>query len=171
MSVLVKYTFFVKGAPESVIERCSWVSLSEGSAPVPMTAAIRESLNKKIQEYGQSMALRCMGLAKLDNVNANELNLKDQTKFAEYESNMTFLGLVGMMDPPRPEGADSIEQCKTAGIRVIVITGDNKNTAEAIFTLDVNLTRSRLLKRSRPSNAPTCSHELSLLINKNWSTS
>jgi Ca2+ transporting ATPase len=132
MSVLVNNTLFVKGAPESVIERCSWVSLSEGSAPVPMTAAIRESLNKKIQEYGQSMALRCMGLAKLDNVNANELNLKDQTKFAEYESNMTFLGLVGMMDPPRPEVADSIEQCKTAGIRVIVITGDNKNTAEAI---------------------------------------
>ncbi|CAO3689942.1 unnamed protein product [Rhizopus stolonifer] len=132
MSVLVNNTLFVKGAPESVIERCSWVSLSASSAPVPITAAIRESLNKKIQEYGQSMALRCMGLAKLENVNVNELNLKEQTNFAGYESNMTFLGLVGMMDPPRAEVADSIEQCKTAGIRVIVITGDNKNTAEAI---------------------------------------
>ncbi|CEJ01628.1 Putative Calcium P-type ATPase [Rhizopus microsporus] len=133
MSVLTDTNaLLVKGAPESILDRCAWVRVSATSQPVPITAAIRESINKKIKEYGQTMALRCMALAKLENVNPDNLNLKDQTTFASYEQNMVFLGLVAMMDPPRPEVADSIEKCKTAGIRVIVITGDHKNTAEAI---------------------------------------
>lgn len=147
MSVIVdNNTLFVKGAPEAILDRCSYVRLSESSGPVPMTSAIRENLNKKVLEYGQNMSLRCIGLAKIENVNPVEFNLRDQTKFAQYENNMTFVGVVGMMDPPRPEVADSIAECKTAGIRVIVITGDNKNTAEAIcrqigvFDMDEDLT-------------------------------
>ena len=147
MSVIINNnTLLVKGAPESIIDRCSFVRLSESSGPVPMTAAIRDILNNKVHEYGQGMSLRCIGLAKIENIDPNQFNLRDQTKFAQYENNMTFVGLVGMMDPPRPEVAESIIECKTAGIRVIVITGDNKNTAEAIcrqigvFDVDEDLT-------------------------------
>jgi Ca2+ transporting ATPase len=103
-------------------------------------------LNEKVLEYGKGMSLRCIGLAKIENVDPSQFNLREQSEFIKYESNMTFVGVVGMMDPPRPEVADSIMECKTAGIRVIVITGDNKNTAEAIcrqigvFDTDEDLT-------------------------------
>merc|ERR1712018_452043 len=61
-----------------------------------------------------------------------DMDLDNSAKFVNYEVNLTFCGVVGMLDPPRMEVAPAIVLCKEAGIRVIMITGDNKNTAEAI---------------------------------------
>ncbi|KAF9357263.1 hypothetical protein BGX26_004006 [Mortierella sp. AD094] len=127
-------SLLVKGAPESVLERCTQVRLSAGGEVVPLTAAIRATIMEKVLDYGEGQALRCLGLAVVDNqsANLNDWNFKNPEDFYKYEQNMTFVGLVAMLDPPRPEVAAAIAKCKTAGIRVIVITGDNKNTAESI---------------------------------------
>merc|ERR1712179_241288 len=99
---------FVKGAPEGVMDRAI--------------------------EYGTGRdTLRCLALATCDSP-SDPVNwdLDNATKFAQYEVNLTFVGVVGMLDPPRMEVSPAIKLCNKAGIRVIMITGDNKNTAEAI---------------------------------------
>lgn len=70
-------------------------------------------------------------LAELTKQN-QERYLSDINKYAEYEVGGTFLGFVCIRDPPRDEVKQAIEECKTAGIRVIMITGDSKETAVAI---------------------------------------
>merc|ERR1712073_172985 len=123
---------FVKGAPEGVLDRCTYVRI--GTEKVPMTEKMREKIMARAVEYGTGRdTLRCLCLATADSpMNPKEMNLDDSSKFAQYEVNLTFCGVVGMLDPPRMEVAPAIVLCKQAGIRVIMITGDNKNTAEAI---------------------------------------
>ncbi|XP_015789622.1 calcium-transporting ATPase sarcoplasmic/endoplasmic reticulum type [Tetranychus urticae] len=123
---------FVKGAPEGVLDRCSHVRV--GDRKVPMTEGIRNKILETTRQYGTGRdTLRCLALATIDSPMApDEMDLNDATKFINYEVNCTFVGVVGMLDPPRKEVFDSIMRCRAAGIRVIVITGDNKATAEAI---------------------------------------
>jgi len=123
---------FVKGAPEGVLDRCTFVRV--GSQKVPMTPALKAEIMKHCKSYGTGRdTLRCLALGTIDNpMKKEDMNLEDATKFVKYETNVTFVGVVGMLDPPRMEVFDSIVQCRKAGIRVIMITGDNKATAEAI---------------------------------------
>ncbi|KAG8177359.1 hypothetical protein JTE90_028354 [Oedothorax gibbosus] len=123
---------FCKGAPESVLERCTHIRV--GSSKVPMTPALKNKILDMTKQYGTGRdTLRCLALATIDNPpKISDMDLADSTKFALYEIGMTFVGVVGMLDPPRKEVKDAIRRCKAAGIRVIVITGDNKSTAEAI---------------------------------------
>uniref|UniRef100_A0A673N785 Calcium-transporting ATPase n=1 Tax=Sinocyclocheilus rhinocerous TaxID=307959 RepID=A0A673N785_9TELE len=123
---------FVKGAPEGVIDRCAYVRV--GTTRVPLTGPVKDKIMAVIKEWGTGRdTLRCLALATRDNpLRKEEMNLEDSTKFAEYETDLTFVGCVGMLDPPRKEVVGSIELCRAAGIRVIMITGDNKGTAVAI---------------------------------------
>lgn len=123
---------FVKGAPEGVLDRCTHIRV--GTNKVPLTNTIKQKIIRTCQAYGTGRdTLRCLGLATIDSPpRPDDMDLGDSTKFANYEQNATFVGVVGMLDPPRKEVFDSIVKCREAGIRVIVITGDNKATAEAI---------------------------------------
>ncbi|TRY70707.1 hypothetical protein TCAL_09675 [Tigriopus californicus] len=123
---------FVKGAPEGVLDRCSHYRV--GTEKREMTREIRHKIMERAVAYGTGRdTLRCLALATGDNpVNPKDMDMADATKFVRYEVNLTFVGVVGMLDPPRMEVTPSIQLCREAGIRVIMITGDNKNTAEAI---------------------------------------
>ncbi|KAI3637307.1 hypothetical protein MIR68_004632 [Amoeboaphelidium protococcarum] len=124
----------VKGAPESILERCTKIQYaSQPDQDVTLTSKIKQRISEVISQYGQKQSLRVLGVAiiKTDKT-LDDFDLKDPAKYIQIEQEMTFLGLVAMADPPRPEVKDAIKICKQAGIRVVVITGDNKNTAESI---------------------------------------
>ncbi|KAI1382096.1 calcium-transporting ATPase sarcoplasmic/endoplasmic reticulum type [Hypoxylon crocopeplum] len=137
MSVLVQAgqqkKLLVKGAPESILDRCTHTLVGANGKRVGLSDKLRELLVKEVVEYG-NRGLRVIALASLDDVGSNPLihNAKSTAQYAQLEQNLTLLGLVGMLDPPRPEVSGAIKKCKDAGIRVIVITGDNRNTAESI---------------------------------------
>nr|POE63396.1 isoform b of calcium-transporting atpase sarcoplasmic/endoplasmic reticulum type [Quercus suber] len=136
MSVLVgtgnAKRLLVKGAPETVLERCTSCVVGNKGKRVQMTSKLAALLNEEVTEYGNK-GLRVMALASINNANAALASRATTTsEYSQLEQNMTFLGLVGMLDPPRPEVAESIRKCREAGIRVVVITGDNQNTAETI---------------------------------------
>uniref|UniRef100_A0A3B3CQY3 Calcium-transporting ATPase n=1 Tax=Oryzias melastigma TaxID=30732 RepID=A0A3B3CQY3_ORYME len=123
---------FIKGAPEGVIDRCTYVRV--GNNKIPLTQGIKDKILSVIREYGTGRdTLRCLALATRDSPpKLEDMVLSDTARFSEYESDLTFVGCVGMLDPPRQEVAASIKLCRQAGIRVIMITGDNKGTAVAI---------------------------------------
>ncbi|KAF2141734.1 uncharacterized protein K452DRAFT_228290 [Aplosporella prunicola CBS 121167] len=137
MSVLVdngdSQRLLVKGAPESILDRCTHVLVGQQGKKVQLNDSLSSIISKQIVSYG-NRGLRVIALASVDDVASNPL-LRSATTTKEYmqlEQNMTLIGLTCMLDPPRPEVAASIRKCVRAGIRVVVITGDNQNTAETI---------------------------------------
>ncbi|KAK6092626.1 hypothetical protein MT418_007177 [Batrachochytrium dendrobatidis] len=151
MSVLVenleskKQVLYVKGAPEQILERCNFIRLDSASKKqTPLTPALRARILETVSDWAESDSLRVLAFATVDSPTVPAKPL--MSDYMKYETNMTFVGLVGMLDPPRPEVYDAIQRCYRAGIRVIVITGDNKKTAEAIcrqigvFGINDNLT-------------------------------
>lgn len=115
---------YTKGAPDVLIGHCSYI-LWEGKV-VPFTGTLRQ----KVMAANESMAgaaLRVLGMAYRE--------VRPEEKVANEhaaESQLVFVGLAGMIDPPRREVRDAIATCRKAGIRTVMITGDHGTTAEAI---------------------------------------
>lgn len=136
MSVLVKLNgggaLFVKGAPESVLDRCTSV-LVNGNKTIPLTSSLKILILRHTAAYG-SDGLRTLALAYrvVEDIDSTHYLSESSKDYARFEQDLTFVSLVGMLDPPRPEVREAVANCRAAGIRVICITGDNKGTAETI---------------------------------------
>ncbi|WP_346885178.1 cation-translocating P-type ATPase [Clostridium sp. UBA4395] len=117
-----KFNVMTKGATDNLINICTSAYIN--GEVVPMTEDIKNGFLKVATAMSDD-ALRVLGAA-FKTVNSTHVEVD------ELEKDLTFIGLVGMIDPPRLEVKDSIEICKTSGIKTIMITGDHKNTAFAI---------------------------------------
>ena len=114
---------YAKGAPEVIVERCTSFASVAGIEP------LNDQQKKRILEANTQMAsnaLRVLAVAYKE-LSGNE-SLDDNI----LETNLTFLGLVGMIDPPREEVLDAVEACKKVKIKTVMITGDHKLTAIAV---------------------------------------
>ena len=112
---------YMKGAPETVLERCDRI-LIDGEEK-ELTDQKKDEIIDQNHEYARE-ALRVLGFAHKE--------VEGDEDDEEVESGMVFLGLQGMMDPAREEVKDAVEDCRTAGIGVVMATGDNIETAKAI---------------------------------------
>ena len=122
------WTAYVKGAPDVLLERCS-ATVRGG-----MTAADKERI-LAANEAMASRALRVIAVARRD-----LSTLPRQPEPGEVERGLTFLGLFGLMDPPRPEVRSAVAQCHLAGVRPVMITGDHRATALAVAQ-ELNIAR------------------------------
>jgi plasma-membrane calcium-translocating P-type ATPase len=116
------YLVITKGALESVMPLC--VSIDEMGKIRDLTVDDKQNIEKANEAMAQN-GMRVLGLA------YKVLDGKDYNP-GELENRLIFLGLIGMIDPPRPEARDAIKECDSAGITTVMITGDHRLTGEAI---------------------------------------
>ncbi|MCK9444895.1 MAG: calcium-translocating P-type ATPase, SERCA-type [Tissierellaceae bacterium] len=119
-----KITSLTKGAPDIVIDRCSFIEL-DGKV-FDFTDDIKRQVISVIEEFSKE-ALRVLAFSYGQYSELPEVISPDTC-----ETNMVFVGLAGMIDPPRSEAKEAINKCKKAGIKTVMITGDHRETAFAI---------------------------------------
>jgi Ca2+-transporting ATPase len=128
MSVIVEHQggrlVCVKGAPDLLMERCGYILWA--GRMMPLSDALRKQVLSANEKFAGA-ALRVLGIA------YRELSTHEsQSSSEDAERNLVFVGLTGMIDPPRQGVKEAIQQCRRAGIRTIMITGDHLTTAMAI---------------------------------------
>ncbi len=118
------YVQYTKGAPDEVLARCTRILTDAGE--VPLTDEIYQQVMQR-NKYMADRALRVLAAA-----TRNYAALPATFDAEVLEVGMTFIGLMGMIDPVRPEVQAAVQECRSAGIRVVMITGDHIDTAVAI---------------------------------------
>ena len=110
---------YFKGAEEVLLSRCSWY-LNDRGELMPLNVTEKNNIHKKVIEMSDK-ALRVLVLA-----------YAESDEFSPNMGNLVFIGIAGMLDPPREEAKAAIKKCAAASVKTVMITGDHKNTAVAI---------------------------------------
>ena len=119
-----KYVVYTKGGVDELLKRCINYKLND---------SIKEDLEEykeTIEQVNEQMAKNALRVLAMGYKEIDHLPTKEEMK--TIENNLTYIGMVGMIDPPREEVKAAVEKCKTAGIKTVMITGDHKITAMAI---------------------------------------
>ncbi len=118
------FMLFCKGSPELILERCDRIQMGQHSQPITpeQRTQILDSNNQLAGKGLRVLGFACKPLSELPPENSDEAT----------EHDMVWLGLVDMLDAPRPEVREAVRRCRTAGIRAMMITGDHQLTAQAI---------------------------------------
>ena len=119
-----KYRVYTKGGIDELIKRCD-TYIVDGKIK-----KCNKEFEDQIAKYNDEMAKDALRVLAMAYKEIDHMPTKQEMK--KIEDNLTFIGLVGMIDPPREEVKDAIEKCKSAGIKTVMITGDHKTTAVAI---------------------------------------
>ena len=130
MSVLIKKSndkkeLWVKGAPEVILNLCRYCIINGRKVE------LNTKLKKEILQANNSMAEEALRVLALAYRPINQRVRKDND-IKQFENNLILVGMTGLMDPPRPEVYDAVQECHTAGIKPLMITGDHKLTAKII---------------------------------------
>ncbi len=155
------YVAFVKGAPREVLELCTQVMI-DGEAR-PLDDELRKEILSANDEYARGI-LRVLAFAKKQFPAATAPGAMHSID--RVERDLTFLGLIGMMDPPREEVLEAVQTCRQAGIRMVMITGDYGLTAESLAKRIglVTSTHPQIITGSDIDKMDD--HELSLILNQ-----
>lgn len=116
-----QYRIITKGAPDLLLNKCAYCH--NRYVAEPLTAENRRVLSRRNEEMA-ARALRVLGVAYRD--------VSTLPSEQDMEKDLVFYGFIGMIDPPRPQAAEAVRQCRRAGIRPVMITGDHAATAAAI---------------------------------------
>lgn len=120
----VEFHSFTKGAVEVVLKKAKWIRGGEGL--INITPEVAEAINRAAEEMAaDGLRVLCLAERKLE-------EFPEEIKSESLENDLTIIALVGLLDPPREEARAAVEECKTAGIKPVMITGDHPLTARTI---------------------------------------
>lgn len=125
-----KYRIITKGAPDVLLERCTKEILDINSDEKQFNIKTKNLNKLKIQEDNSQMAKKALRVIAVAYKDVDSLPSKIASE--NIENALTFVGLIGMIDPPREGVKEAVQTCKNAGIRTVMITGDHLETAKAI---------------------------------------